>query len=379
MTRLRQSEIQETSASNILFSQVFNRQRRFETMMTVERVPGRSGKARLLEKAGAALLAVVSVIVGIAVVEVLCRLFLPSLTENRSQWVMYLEGRGTIFQNHGDIFTYLPNEEVRNVNGFLFDGNLKVEYDYRFRTNNLGLVQDTDVLPGRESLLLLGDSFTEGQGAEPWFRLISPEIVKLGFQPVNGGLMGTGFEQWLKLDRYLEANDIQIRKVVVLFISDDYRRPVFNITPSMLRCLSSLPSRHSQECFRSRFEARVESLLPVTYHILQYLKAQLENLTSKTPQRSREAIAELIKLYDPQNIAFVHLPERDEIDGPDKLGLQARRSIQEAGGKLYDGFQLCHLTPLDYQLNDGHPNRLGYAKIASCVNDVIRQVSAETQ
>jgi hypothetical protein len=38
-----------------------------------------------------------------------------------------------------------------------------VEYDYRFRTNNLGLARDADVAPGLTSLLLLGDSFTEGQ------------------------------------------------------------------------------------------------------------------------------------------------------------------------------------------------------------------------
>jgi hypothetical protein len=54
-----------------------------------------------------------------------------------------------------------------------------VEYDYRFRTNNLGLARDADVAPGLTSLLLLGDSFTEGQWAQPWFRFVSPTIERL--------------------------------------------------------------------------------------------------------------------------------------------------------------------------------------------------------
>jgi hypothetical protein len=56
-----------------------------------------------------------------------------------------------------------------------------------------GLVQDKDLVRGVKSILLLGDSFTEGQGAEPWFRQIAPQIEKLNYQPINGGLFGTGF------------------------------------------------------------------------------------------------------------------------------------------------------------------------------------------
>jgi hypothetical protein len=119
------------------------------------------------------------------------------------------------------------------------DNKFKTEYDYHVQTNDFGLVQDTDVIPGQVSLLLLGDSFTEGVGAEPWFRLVSPEIHKLGYQPVNGGIGGTGFGGWLKLEQYLTAADIRIRKLVVLFISDDYRRPVWNVTPDELRCFSA--------------------------------------------------------------------------------------------------------------------------------------------
>jgi len=97
--------------------------------------------------------------------------------------VIFFDGPGTIFRSDGGILTYIPHSDIRNVTGFYSDESFTVEYDYRFRTNNLGLVQDTDVVPERASLLLVGDSFSQGLGAEPWFRLVSPEIEKLGYQP----------------------------------------------------------------------------------------------------------------------------------------------------------------------------------------------------
>jgi hypothetical protein len=92
-------------------------------------------------------------------------------------------------------------------------------------------------------------------------------------------------------------------------------------------------------------------------------------------QQSRAEIAEFIKTYGPENLAFIHLPEKGELDsGPDNLGLKARRSIQEMGVKLFDGFKLCHLTAVDYHPNDLHPNSRGYAKIAACATSVIKEM-----
>ena len=320
--------------------------------------------------------------------------------------IIFLEGRGEIFQNHGDIFTYLPNSDVRNFTVFSSDSGFSVEYDYRYRTNNLGLVEDADVMPERDSLLVLGDSFTEGLGAEPWFRLIAPEIEKIGYQPVNGGLLGTGFQQWLKLDRHLAAKKFRIQKVMVVFISDDYRRRVVGHTPAVLQCLSDLALCHldqsylyrmpsmedlsswvskikaTRESKQSWLQKRAGTLLPASYRIYGRLKLQLIQLISRAgdddpqEQQSRAAIVELLRLHGPENVVFVHVPQKDEPHGPNGLGLRARRSIQDAGGTLVDGFKQCHLTATDYYQMDDHPNRLGYAKIASCVASAIRQIGA---
>ena len=360
------------------------------------------GEPTLLVKIAPWLLAIASALIGVVLVELFCWLFVPSIGLNipgRDRRIVFFDGNGAIFENHEDIFTYSPHNQIRNLTAFLTDADFAVEYDYRFRTNNFGLVQDADVAPGRKSLLLLGDSFTEGQGAEPWFRLVAPAIDTLGYQPVNGGVLGTGFAQWLELDRYLAAKDIQVRKVLVIFISDDYHRPVWNVPPSVSACVSASPLcrvdrsyfyrlpppeemsawiariRSARGPMRPHLELSASALMPASYSVYTYVKQLVE--FSHAEQASHDAIAELVRIYGPKNIAFLHLPQKDEIgSGPDSLGFKARRAIEAAGGKLFDGFQLCNLTKSDYYLRDEHPNESGYAKIAACATNVINELAA---
>jgi hypothetical protein len=378
-------------------------------MSAGDRLPSPVDNPKLCNKIAPWLLIVPSVIVGILLVELFCRLFcaLPQNSESRLfQRVFFLDGHGEIFRNIGDIFTFIPNNEVHVFTAFFSDHDFTVEYDYNFRANNLGLVEDTDVVPERDSLLLLGDSFTEGLGAEPWFRLVSPEIDKLGYQAVNGGLRGAGFEEWVELDRYLAAQDVRIRKLVVVFISDDYRRPLADIKPDELQCISALSLCRPEKSYyfrlpppeelsswiakirasrapmeRSWLGARAAALLPESYHVYRYFRERFKGAASdprldRAEEQSRVAILALIGKYGPENVVFIHIPQKDETDGPSELGLRARRSIRDAGGRLFDGFKLCQMKPNDYYVNDDHPNRGGYAKIAGCVTDIIKETVA---
>jgi hypothetical protein len=373
--------------------------------MSDDGLPGPHGKRTFIGKIGPWLLTIPSALIGILLVELFCRLFVPSVGFNpllRSRLVVFFDGRGAIFENHDDIFTYLPHSEIRNVTAFFTNDDFSVEYDYRLKTNNFGLTQDADIAPGRKSLLLLGDSFTEGQGADPWFRLISPTIDKLGYQPINGGVLGTGFLQWLKLDRYLAAKNIQIRKLVVLFISDDYHRPVWHILPDDFECLSGSPLcrvegsyfyrlppqeelsswiakvRAARGPMRPHLKLSVAALLPATHSVYTHFRQLI--MLAKAEQESHAAIAELVRIYGRENVAFLHLPQKDELgQGPNSLGLEARRAIEDAGGKLFDGFKLCQLTAADYYEHDDHPNKGGYTKIAACAANVINELAADGQ
>ncbi len=113
---------------------------------------------------------------------------------------------------------------------------------------------------------------------------------------------------------------------------------------------------------------RMETLLPASYHVYNYLSdvgKRLRNAATiarlvGAEHQSQAAIAELVRLYSPENVAFIHLPQKEEVDNgvPMMLGMRARRAIQEA---------------------TEHRNSAGYAKIASCTIDVIKKMTAHVQ
>ena len=364
-----------------------------------------SGKSRAAGVAGAAGLIAASIVFGVAMVEFLCHVFLPSFGQPVYQWdrrIMFFDGAGSIFENHGDVFTYVPHDDIRSLTVYFSDRSFDVEYDYRFHTNNYGLVQDADVVASRPSLLLLGDSFTEGQGAAPWFRQLAAANRSNSYQLVNGGLLATGFAQWRLLDRHLQAFDVNVKKLVVIFISDDFTRLPGTVSETVLRCLSSSafcgeqsdyyrlpPARELPQwvddvrALRTadvgpvhHFLRRALDVLPATHQVYHYVKAKLFLDESAAKQESRVAIFAFIKEHGADNVAFVHLPQKDETRGLNALGLEARRAINDAGGKLYDGFAICGLGAADYHIHDGHPNARGYDKIARCVGDVVRDMTA---
>jgi hypothetical protein len=348
-----------------------------------------------------------SVIVGLLLVEIASDLlFRSSGGPSAYDWahrIMFFDGAEGIFQNHGKLFTYLPNERVRSLTTYYSDNDFVVEYDYQFRTNNYGLVQDVDVDPDRPSLLLLGDSFTEGQGAAPWFAKLLMRSENDRYQIINGGLLGTGFGQWNLLQDYLSADKrVNIQKLLVIFISDDYSRGVWNVRPTGFECLrsilecdlgestlfklpllSELPdwvskirtARNSRNGFMKKIDQITSRILPSTYHALQYLKTKASFKTRQRMELSRVGINALIQKYKSENVVFLHLPQKDEVFGPSDLGKEARATIQEAGGTLLDGFQLCPLSPNEYHIHDGHPNEKGYSRIADCVTKIIHQMA----
>src|SRR5713101_6532518 len=121
--------------------------------MTDDRLTNPSRNPTTIEKIGPWLLVIPSAIIGILMVELFCQLFCPSIRSTQIVYkaihrVIFFDGRGTIFRNQGDIFTYVPHSEIRNLTAFFSDDDFDVEYDYHFQTNNFGLVQDADVMPG---------------------------------------------------------------------------------------------------------------------------------------------------------------------------------------------------------------------------------------
>src|ERR1700730_6892417 len=85
-----------------------------------------SGKPTLFKKVGPFLLIIPSVIIGILLAELFCKLFVPSIANTKEffKWnrpFLFIDGRDTIFQNHGDIYTYVPHNEIRYLLGYISD------------------------------------------------------------------------------------------------------------------------------------------------------------------------------------------------------------------------------------------------------------------
>ena len=138
--------------------------------MTVSRPVGPNTHRSLGAKIAPWFLALSSALIGIFLVEIFCWLFVPSIGLNmpgRDRRVVFFEGESPIFENHDGIFNYRAHAVIRNVTDFFTTNSYSTEYDYRLKTNNLGLVQDDDVGPGRESLILLGTRLPRGKGLNP--------------------------------------------------------------------------------------------------------------------------------------------------------------------------------------------------------------------
>src|SRR5262245_55977123 len=271
----------------------------------------------------ATLLIVFSVLVGIGVVEigdrVYHRVFPPLYDWNRR--IIFFDGPDSIFRNLDDIFTYVPNSNIFSRTIYFSESSYSTEYAYEFKTNNFGLVQDTDLVRGAKSVLLLGDSFTEGQGAEPWFRQVAPQIERLNYQPINGGLLGTGFLQWWRLEQVLSANEVALAKVVVIFISEDVDRDKWNFSKAQLDCLRSISLCRRTEDFvrlppsyelgqwvekistarvHVNIKQRIRSALPASYAVYQFL---LNYAKRAPPQKEFATIAinNLVENYGREN------------------------------------------------------------------------------
>ncbi len=304
------------------------------------------------------------------------------------------------FRNQGKIFTYIPNSTIQASAFYEIGPTLRKEYDYELKTNNFGLVQKQDIEKGRPSIIVLGDSFTEGQGATPWFYSLEESNSAKKTQLINGGLLGTGFAQWKLLNDQLVDSGIRINKVVIPFISDDYRRTIWNFPDRVLNCLGDINRCKGDEGYypkpQNDDELFVEQLrkfrdaeyaeknvvkqkrffrkyFPSLHFIWGYIKSEYKLRYANPNIPATEA---LIKQYG-NNIIFIHIPSKEEIESgntPNSLGRLAREKINSAGGKFVDGFKICGLEPGDYFINDPHPNSAGYKKIAGCVNKTILEL-----
>ena len=343
----------------------------------------------------------VAILLCIAAVELILERYRPASPYEWDKRLMFFS-EGQVFRNtNWGGFVYEPKSHIHVQAFYITDPKRAAvvdEYSYWVRTNSSGLVQSEDIVPSKPAIIFLGDSYTEGQGASPWFYDMQQRWKTSRYQIINGGILNTGFAAWQKLFANLPIAT-KDKKVVVIFISDDWIRPVRNIAERDLECIRSPDQCNGTNDFmglpedagkagleirriaRERLEHRggladlwrssaIYQMLwrPAFFGLLPFSRENTQFA------KSTLAIESLADAVGKENMLLIQLPQKDELltGVKNRLAKRGLEFIKDNNYRFVDGLQKCHLTLADFHLRDGHPNSVGYGKILDCVNRSVR-------
>jgi hypothetical protein len=319
----------------------------------------------------------------------------------------FFASQGAFVNIDENLWTYQPDRKVRSVavygfpvSSFLPAARYRIEYDCTHTTNNLGLVQERDVRPGEHATLVLGDSFTEGQGGCPWFDKLAKRVD--GALLINGGLLGAGPVQWRELVSYLLEKGVQIDRMLVIAISNDFKRGEFNWSQSELDCVnlwkcdsanSVQPLRpdesaqsileRSRQMAKSRhdtFDWKIAHDLMMRWSyaytfLFGVISQAFLHVTDQDHDTlhpaATEAFSWLLRLGKPLKVVLV--PQRDEV------GMRQKNHdtilVEQFLNRNSVSFDWCMLSGKHFLPLDGHPNAAGYDVLSRCVEAHLRSNS----
>ena len=307
------------------------------------------------------------------------------------------------------VWTYRPNAALREVGVYAIpsplarEPKLTLELDCRMRSNNLGLLQDDDVLPGTPTTFVFGDSFTSGQGGCPWFHKLQARRPQ--DRLLNAGLLGTGFDQWWRLFEYLRAQGVVADRVLLIAISNDFKRKAWVWPATDFNCLDRgicvwdgvyswqpvRPDETENELVartRARYTMRFSNYSALSFWFLsleqhsmflKFLHMAVENLAGVLVHQkagvlpgTEAALKGFKSLGIPVKVLLV--PQKNETGMlGNEADMAAAVATLNAHGVPYDQ---CHLNYDDFLPVDGHPSAAGYEKLAACAD---RALGAQNQ
>jgi hypothetical protein len=277
-------------------------------------------------------------------------------------------------------FAYRPNSELREI-GFYPDGagGMTIEYDCRFTSDALGFV--SNAVPYEKSdILLLGDSFAQGQGGCPWIPNLPAELRTRIYLTAT---QGHGFFHWQNIITFLDRIKPP-RKLLILFITDDFYRPVTLMGRAQTDCLDGKIECGNQhyihpiaEDMPQRALARHQGrqgiawptsdpkkltriLFPATIELVRGFLVRRSQLTD-----SLRLLDEFTHRFD---VRLVWLSTREEDHGREPR----RHAVEEALVSRKLAIMQCQIPPEGYLPRDGHPNGLGNERIVQCVVEATR-------
>ena len=305
-------------------------------------------------------------------------------------------------QLESGLWTYAPNSDIRSAAAYVIPKYRSwVEYDCTFKTNKFGLIDTNFTNQKTVDWVVLGDSFTEGQGGCPWLTrqsikesAISDKVV------INGGLQGGGIIQFESLLGLIEK-DVEIKNLLIIAISNDFKRGLYpeNYWSNRKKCLNDfecgeddywwsidLNSSHEQLLSKSSLRSIARNnpgeiwqslnYYSFTYRVYKKIESLIPRLQVHENQVAMEESSKNVFIKNFQslntikskypNLKIVLIPQRDEVG---LLGHKNKDTdlVENYFYKNGISYSVCPLGIADYMPIDGHPNKGGYQKIFRCV------------
>jgi hypothetical protein len=295
------------------------------------------------------------------------------------------------FRNLGNFWTYKPSSVIDEVGIYRTSlGNFFAEYECRYESDRMGFF-NRDSEHKNHDLLLLGDSFTSGSGGCSWTTMLEAKLP--GYSIYNAALPGTGVANWSEIEQYLLAQGFTFRHVVMVFIVDDFWRPLRQKRELELDCLHEVARctwqvfypldptidlvKTSERRAPHQLTKKIEYFWRRNFWVTHALYDNplrsftvLLNPNStviSVPDYSTNAMDRLIRMSD--SLDLVHVPTKGEIV------YQPEPPAMVAISRLLKSRNLrsstCALTLDDFFDYDAHPTRQGYEKLSECVARVV--------
>ena len=347
------------------------------------------------------LIIIISLVITLIFIEIFYQSFFADEFHNKR--FLFISKPSLLDQNKS--FGYNRNTWVREIAVYGNGKNFHIEYDTSFITNNIGLVQRKSFDPKKKSIVIIGDSFTQGQGATPWFYQLEDDWKNNKYQLINLGIIGTGIEQWEDTLRWFSSIG-EIKQIFICCISDDWIRPRWYICENVEQNVLAFDllignnfqkshkkpiiyfikkdSDHYTILKRAKHIANVSDggikkflkkifLASITYRVLfQYNLLSHNNHNNNNNEiifsKNKIAFDQIISAYGAKNITVLHLPQKKEVIKGEysELGIKIKSFILSRHLQYINGLALCKLNKGDFFKDDGHPNASGYKKIYDC-------------
>ena len=343
-----------------------------------------------------------SCVIAFSIVEFSYRLFSKKdLKSNYSQRTMLFEA-GKNFVNHKDHFKYFPNQSIRSMTLYSKPQansieDIVIEYEYIINTNNIGLVMKGDLRTDDKVVFVIGDSFTEGQGAAPWFYRLEDDYHSSPIKLVNLGILGTGPVQWKNLaSAVTEELNLRVSASVINILPEDMTRGVWTLKDRELRCLYKVDCDYNfgfqgynfykghdyddvkLALLKSLTEKKFFNFDDYVTSVKEYVKKSLVlydiyfflKTKTATVNENEKALITMKDVVKGNFIVNVVGHKHVNSNNPDKLAKQLIQFLELNN----INYSWCDIPSGGFHKYDSHPNSDGYEILRQCTKDALAKV-----